>query len=44
MNTETLEPKAAAELTKIEDALEDIVLSVSDLDLVGGGTYVGIVA
>jgi hypothetical protein len=42
MNIETLEMNAVAELSKSDEALELLALSLDDLDLVGGGAaFVG---
>jgi hypothetical protein len=42
MTTETLDLNTAAEVSKTDDLTELFALSVEDLDLVGGGTAVGI--
>jgi hypothetical protein len=42
MNIETLELNAVAEITKNDEVIEVLALSLDDMDLVGGGTTVGI--
>jgi hypothetical protein len=41
MNVETVELNAVAEVTKTDEALELLALSIDDLDLVGGGISIG---
>ncbi len=41
MNIETLELNAVAEAFKADETFELLALSMDDLDLVGGGAYVG---
>jgi hypothetical protein len=43
MNIETLELNAVAETVKADETIELLALSVEDLDLVGGGAFVGAV-
>lgn len=42
MNIDTLELNAVAEATMTEEAVEILALSIDDLDLVGGGTQLGV--
>lgn len=44
MNIETLELNAIAETAKTDDSLEVLALSLDDLDLVGGGSVIGVLA
>jgi hypothetical protein len=44
MSIETLELNTVAEVTKADETFELLALSIDDLDLVGGGQIVGIVA
>ncbi len=41
MNIETLELSDAAETVKADETIELLALSVEDLDLVGGGAFIG---
>lgn len=41
MNIEALELNAVAEVAKAEESVELLALTVDDLDLIGGGVYVG---
>ena len=43
MNIETLELNAVAETEKTNEALELLALSIDDLDLVGGGSSLGLI-
>jgi hypothetical protein len=43
MNVETLELNAVAEITKTDETVDLLALSVDDLDLVGGGAVIGMV-
>ena len=42
MNIDTLELNAVAEATMTEEAVEILALSIDDLDLVGGGSQLGV--
>jgi hypothetical protein len=43
MNIETLELNAVTETEKSSEALELLALSIDDLDLVGGGSSLGLI-
>jgi hypothetical protein len=43
MNVETVELKAVAEVAKIDQAIEVLALSLDDLDLVAGGSSLGLI-
>jgi hypothetical protein len=43
MTTETLELNAVAETEKSSETLELLALSIDDLDLVGGGSSLGLI-
>lgn len=42
MNAETLELNASVEAAKTDEAFELLALSIDDLDLIGGGSTMGI--
>jgi hypothetical protein len=42
MNVDTLELNAVAEAAMTEEAVEILALSIDDLDLVGGGSQLGV--
>jgi hypothetical protein len=44
MNIETLELNAVAETAQADDSLEMLALSLDDLDIVGGGSVIGVLA
>jgi hypothetical protein len=43
MNVEHVELKAVAEVAKTDEVLEILALSLDDLDLVGGGSSLGMI-